>query len=138
MEFSKDKKASLEIHVPVHVLDILNIASSLVGNEKSEYSNLIIQYFINTMVNEDIQSNEAHKHLNNGLLKGKLQRKIQLHTHEDLNHQITTLKARTKLQATADIVSLAILRIYEEMLRFPNPFIIQDLRRLLSLSDYYR
>lgn len=116
---SKGKQSIIESRVPVHLLDILNLASLVLGSKNQKYPHRLLKFYIHRMALEEFSPIEVQRRLAHGLIKGRARKDLLLKGAEIVN-DVAVIKAKTLISDTNDIVKLAVLSIYEDVLRTRN------------------
>lgn len=129
----KGRRLIIESKIPVHLLDILDLASLTLGSKSKKYPILLLKFYIRRLAQEEFSQIDLAKQLSNGLIKGKPLRELKLKGLALVN-DVAVIKAKTRINDTSDIIRLAVLRIYEEVLRTKNTETLSQLKAQLSLQ----
>jgi len=123
------QRKTLESRVPAHMVDILNLATNELGGG-SEFIPSMIKFYIHSLANKDISSNDFSKYLNSELAKGKAQKRISLKGRY-VAEELSNLKKITKIQATSDIIKSIILKINDDILVNKKEKTINQLKNIM-------
>ncbi len=108
------QRKALEIRVPAHMIDILNlVCAELIGG--TEFIPSLLKYYIHLLSNNEIAVQDLSTFLNSELAKGRSQKRISIKGRfviEELNH----LKEMTNIKSTTDLIKGIVLRIYDDVL----------------------
>lgn len=121
----------IDCRVPAHIIDILNLASFALGERGAKYPSRLLQYYLQHLSQENFSRRDLEKRMEHGLLKGKAQRPVHLKSQASVN-AVATLKIKARTNDTADVVKLAVLKIYEDILRYRNPDSIKQLKQQMA------
>lgn len=123
----KKSQGLLESPLPTHLVDIVQIAKVQLGWKKRESTAQLFAFFLRNMIADNYNQATVSRLLNDGLIKGRPQRKIKLDCPQVVN-LIARFKSQTKINSTSDIVRLVILRIYEDLLKRKDDEVINQLK----------
>ena len=112
-QLAKQRKP-VEVRVPSHMVDILNLASDQLG-ATPEFSQSMLKYYIDALSKNEISSNGLSKLLSSDLAKGKASKRISL-KGQYVAEQTETIKAITDITSTTDLLKSVVLKINDDIL----------------------
>lgn len=124
---NESKRGHLESQLPTHLVDIVHLATSQLGWEQSNSTARLFAFFLRNMIAENYNSATVTRLLNDGLIKGRAQKRITVNCPR-VTSLVAKFKAQTKLSNTSDIVRLVILRIYDDLLKRKDKHLIKKLQ----------
>ncbi len=120
----------IESRVPVHMIDILNLASyELSGG--TDFVGGIVKYYIHALVTNKIPKENLVALSKSDLFKGKAQRRLSL-KGRNVEGDLTKLKQTTKINKTSDLLRRVILTINDDILVNKNPKRIESLKGIIA------
>jgi len=127
------QRKTLESRVPAHMIDILNLATNELGGG-SEFIPSMIKFYIHSLANKDISSNDFSKYLNSELAEGKAQKRISLKGRY-VAEELSSLKKITKIQTTTDIIKGIVLKINDDILVNKKEKMIKQLKNIMVATS---
>lgn len=126
------QRKSLEIRVPAHMIDILNLASDKLGGG-TEFVPNIIKYYIHALSNNKISSNNILRFLKSDLAKGVAQKRISLKGRH-LEEELTLLKEIIEVESTTELLKIVVLKINDDLLVNERPKPIGQLKNIMAAT----
>lgn len=124
------RRKPVESRVPAHMVDILNVASSVLG-AGTDFSSTLIKYYIHALSKEEKSIDSLLKYLESDLAKGHAQKRISLKGRLVFD-ELNTLKMRTHLDNTTDILKAVVLKINDDVLVNRKPSVINELKAVAA------
>jgi len=125
-------RKSLDIRVPAHMIDILNLASDKLGGG-TEFVPNIMKYYIHALSNNEISSNNISKYLKSDLAKGVAQKRISLKGRH-LEEELILLKELIKVESTTDLLKIIVLKINDDVLTKEKPKPMNQLKNIMAAT----
>ena len=127
------QRASLEIRVPAHMLDILGLASAELGGDTDFIYN-IIKYYLHALSNGQLPVKDMDKYLLSDLAKGKAQKRLSL-KGKNVAYDVEQLKKMAHIESTSDLIKSVVLKINDDILVHRNAKPMKFLRSLTAISN---
>lgn len=125
------KRKAVETRVPAHMVDILNLASTTLG-ASPDFSATLIKYYIHTLsTTEQAQTKQLAHYLDSELAKGKAQKRLSL-KGKLIADELQSIKDKTHIQNTTDVMKAVVLKINEDVLVHPKTKLINQLKGLAA------
>ncbi len=124
------QKKSLEIRVPAHMLDILNLASEELGGN-TEFSTPLIKYYLHLLSEQEQPLDDLVKYLESDLAQGISQKRISL-KGRFVADEVNRIKLKANINSTTDILKAVVLRINNDVLVKPQPRMLNKLRSVAA------
>lgn len=121
----------IDVKVAPQLFNLLELASIELGNDSPEYHSAILSYFLDKLSKQNFSPFIVSRRLNHGLLKGKPIKSIKFSGWE-LSQRISLIRAKSCVTATADIIKLVILTIYEDVLKERKVKQIQNIKKQIA------
>jgi len=132
-EVLSTKKHSIEVRLPIHLLDILNVATDQFEMGSSDQlKDSLVRYYISLADTNKEVSKSIKKFSESDFAKGSGYR-LSLKVNEAAYGRFLHLMEHTKLNKTQLLKGL-ILQIYEDLLQKPQKKIITDLEKVMFAS----
>lgn len=126
------QRASLEIRVPAHMLDILGLASTELGGN-SDFSYSILKYYLHALSSGQLSAKDMDKFLLTDLAKGKAQKRLSL-KGKNVTHDVELLKQLLHIDSTSDLIKSVVLKINDDILVNKNIKPIKLLKSFAAIS----
>jgi len=124
------QRKALEIRVPAHMIDILNLASvELIGS--TEFVPGLIKFYIHSLSNNEIASRDIPAYLESKLAKGKSQKRISIKGRL-VTEEVDRLKKITNIRSTTDLLKAVVLKINDDVLVKKKTGTIRQLKNIVS------
>lgn len=124
----ESQRRSIEIRVPAHMIDILNLASCELSGSIDFVPNLM-KFYIHALSVDDIKLTESPLEiLKSELVKGKSQKRLSL-KGKMIANDIEELKKIINITKTSDLLKVVISKIYDDIL------IKKDNKQILNLKN---
>lgn len=130
-QLEKQRK-SIEIRVPAHMIDILNLASDKLGGG-TEFAPNIMKYYIHALSNNEISSNNISIFLDSDLAKGVSQKRISLKGRH-LEEELSLLKKLINVESTTDLLKIVVLKINDDLLVNESPIPMKQLKNIIAAT----
>jgi hypothetical protein len=127
------QRASLEIRVPAHMLDILGLASAELGGN-SDFSYSILKYYLHALSSGQLSAKDMDKYLLTDLAKGKAQKRLSL-KGKNVTHDVELLKQLVHIDSTSDLIKSVVLKINDDILVNKNAKPIKLLKSFAAISS---
>lgn len=124
----ESQRRSIEIRVPAHMIDILNLASCELSGSIDFVPNLM-KFYIHALSVDDIKLTESPLEiLKSELVKGQSQKRLSL-KGKMIANDIEELKKIINITKTSDLLKVVISKIYDDIL------IKKDNKQILNLKN---
>lgn len=124
----ESQRRSIEIRVPAHMIDILNLASCELSGSIDFVPNLM-KFYIHALSVDDIKLTESPLEiLKSELVKGQSQKRLSL-KGKMIANDIEQLKKIINITKTSDLLKVVISKIYDDIL------IKKDNKQILNLKN---
>ena len=127
------QRASLEIRVPAHMLDILGLASAELGGN-SDFSYSILKFYLHALSSGQLSAKDMDKFLLTDLAKGKAQKRLSL-KGKNVIHDVQLLKQLVHIDSTSDLIKSVVLKINDDILVNKNAKPIKLLKSFAAISN---
>jgi hypothetical protein len=126
------QRASLEVRVPAHMIDILCLASAELG-EGTDFIDNIIKYYLHALSNGQLSVKDMDNYLLADLAQGKAQKRLSL-KGKNVANDVARLKALTHIDSTTNLIKSVVLKINDDILLRKNIAPMEFLRNLAAIS----
>ena len=110
----ESQRKSVEVRVPAHMIDILNLASyDLCGS--IDFVPTLIKFYIHALSTNEISSKGISKFSTSDLYKGKAQKRFSI-KGKIIEKDLASLKKITKIEKTSTLFKSIILKINDDIL----------------------
>lgn len=126
------QRKAIEVRVPAHMIDILNLASYEL-DVGTEFTPNIVKYYVNALVNKAISCDSMFMLTGNDLFKGSAQKRLSLKGRA-VADEVIKLKSMTHIESTSDLLKSVILTIHDDLLINKNPKSIANLKTIVAAT----
>ncbi|EJC6766209.1 hypothetical protein MX824_004886 [Vibrio parahaemolyticus] len=131
-ELQKAKK-SIELRVPAHYLDILNMATYKIDHELDEsFNKHLILYYLHSLSIERYDSSNLIDLIQSDDKTVKSTKRLSFKVGDSAMNDISSLKFKYNFRNRTDILKSIILKINDDIVQNPTPTNIEDLRSLAT------
>lgn len=124
------KRKPVEVRLPAHMIDILNLATSEIGAE-TDFVPSLVKYYIHALsINEKSASTIAN-YLKTELASGKSEKRLSLKGSKILD-ELNLLKSLSHIDNTTDMMKSVILKIHEDLLVNKSAKPIKQLQGIMA------
>lgn len=123
-------RKSIESRLPAHMVDILNLAAMELGGS-TDFVPTLVKYYIHAMATDEKSAKHIAQFLNSDLAQGKAEKRLSLKGRQ-IHRDIETLKLRSNITNTTDLIKSIILRINEDVLLKKEPKVTRQLKNILA------
>lgn len=120
------QKKAIETRVPAHMVDMLNLACMQLGGS-TDFSNALIKFYLHSLSEENSSLKCLSQYLESDLAKGAAQKRISLKGNQ-VYQAIDSIKIKTNIDSTTDVVKAVVLKINDDVFVHPNLTVIKNLR----------
>lgn len=120
------QRKSIEIRVPAHMVDILNLASMELSGG-THFANALIKFYLHTLSEEKKSLGWLSKYLESDLAKGSAQKRISLKGKQVVD-EIEIIKINAEIISTTDLLKAVLLKINDDVLVRPKVKVIRQLK----------
>lgn len=126
-------RASLEVRVPAHFLDILNVASQKINPAVDDnFSRALILYYIHALNSGRYEQQDLAKLLNGDLAKAKASKRISIKITPWQLNELNELMAKQHIEKNTDVIKAVILKIHEDIIQNDKPEKLTELRNVAA------
>ena len=122
----------LEVRVPSHFIDILNLASDQLGAATDFVPNLI-KFYIHALSKNEISSSNLSSLLKSELAQGKATKRIALKGRY-IVEEAELIKASAHISSTTELLKSVVLKINDDILVHKRPKRIKALESLVAAT----
>lgn len=127
------KRHSIEIRIPQHLSDVLNLACHQIGaHSASEFQAILIKYYIRRILEANL-SKKLHKLLESDLSLGKSDSRISLKIDDAMYEMLSSALEHSKLSRSELLRGIAIL-VKHEVLDEEDEDAVEDLRKMAAVA----
>jgi hypothetical protein len=126
------QKKPIEICVPAHMIDMLNLASVELGGS-TDFSLVLVKYYLHVLSHEDDTARGLVKYLKTDLAKGPAPKRISLKGRK-VHDEVNAIKATTNIGSTTEVVKAIILKINDDIFIHPKKKLINNLKGVAAAS----
>jgi hypothetical protein len=126
-------KSSLEVRVPAHFLDILNVASQKINPALDDsFSRALILYYIHALNSGRYEQQDLAKLLNGDLAKAKASKRISIKINTWQLNELNEIMVKHHLKKNTDVIKAVILKINEDIVQNEKPEKLSELRNVAA------
>ena len=126
----KAQRKPVESRLSAHMVDILNLATMELGGSTDFVPNLV-KYYIHVMATDEKSAQNIAQFLKSDLAKGKAEKRLSLKGRQ-IHRDIETLKLKSNITNTTDLIKSVILRINDDVLLKKKPTSIRQLKIIMA------
>lgn len=127
----KKTKKSVELRVPAHYIDILNVASNKVNIDLDEsFNKHLMFYYIHFTNSERYTDDDLMILFNNECHDVKLSKRISFKTNDRLTKDIESLMMKFNFESRSELLKSIILKINHDIVQCKKSERIEELRLL--------
>lgn len=124
------QRKPLEVRVPSHMVDILNLASDQLGASPDFYQSMV-KYYLDGLSKNEISAKGLSKFLVSELAMGKASKRLSL-KGQYVIEQADIIKTIAHIESTTDVLKSIVLKINDDILVHKRPKRIKELQSLIS------
>ncbi len=126
-------RTSVEVRVPAHYLDILNIASQKISPELDEsFNRYLILYYIHALYSGRYAQNKLTDFLNDDFSRAKASKRISLKVNVSQLAELNSIMAKQNLKNNTDVIKAIILKINQDIVQNENPQQLAELKNVAA------
>lgn len=127
------KRHSIEVRIPQHLCDVLNLACHQIGaTSSSEFQAILIKYYIRRILEEKL-SKKIQKLLESDLSSGKADSRISLKIDDVMYEMLSGALEHSKLSRSELLRGIAVLVKYE-VLDEEDEEAVEDLKKMAAVA----
>ncbi|MDW5498895.1 hypothetical protein R6Y99_03660 [Pseudomonas lundensis] len=131
-EFEQAKSA-LEVRVPAHYLDILNVATQKIDDSLDEdFHKTLILYYLHALTSGRYPQQELKALLGSELAKAKSSKRLSMKVSKKQLAELNSIMEQQSLTRSSDVVKAVILKIYQDIVQEKNLAILPELRNVAA------
>ncbi|CAI1701103.1 Uncharacterised protein [Serratia quinivorans] len=131
-EFEQAKSA-LEVRVPAHYLDILNVATQKIDDSLDEnFHKTLILYYLHALTTGRYQQQELKTLLGSELANAKSSKRLSMKVSKKQLAELNSIMEQQSLTRNSDVVKAVILKIYQDLVQEKNLGILPELRNVAA------
>lgn len=108
------KRNPIEVRLPAHMVDILNLAAYEIGAE-TDFVPSLVKYYVHALVTDESSGSEIASLLKSDLASGRSEKRLSL-KGRGLLEELNQLKLLSQLDNTTDVIKSVILKINDDLL----------------------
>ncbi len=126
-------KASVEVRVPAHFLDILNVATQKINPALDDnFNRSLILYYLHALNTGRYEQNGLSDFLNTDFAKAKASKRISMKINANQLEEINSIMERQNLKKNTDVIKAVILKINEDIVQNDKPEQLSELRNVAA------
>ena len=126
-------KTSVEVRVPAHFLDILNVAIRKINPELDyKFNRALILYYIHALNSGHYEQAGLSNFLNDDFAKAKSSKIISMKININQLSEINEIMERQNLTKNTDVIKAVILRINKDIVQNDKPETLIELRNVAA------
>ncbi|MEJ4044692.1 hypothetical protein [Erwinia sp. SLM-02] len=123
----------LEVRVPAHFLDILNVATQKIDDSLSEeFSKTLILYYLHALASGRYTQDELKSLLSSELAQAKASKRLSMKISQRQMAELTALMQQQNLSKISDVVKAVILKINQDLVQGKNLSGLAELRNVAA------
>lgn len=124
------KRQPVEVRLPAHLIDVLNVATEQLG-ANPDFVPHLIKYYVHLLATNQASASKIAQYLKQDLAKGKSDKRLSLKGRM-IADEIEQLKVLSHLNKTTDVLKSVILKINEDLIikKSMNP--IKQLKGIMA------
>jgi len=126
-------KTSVEVRVPAHFLDILNVAIRKINPELDyKFNRALILYYIHALNSGHYEQAGLSNFLNDDFAKAKSSKIISMKININQLSEVNEIMERQNLTKNTDVIKAVILRINKDIVQNDKPETLIELRNVAA------
>lgn len=122
-------RQSLEVRVPAHYLDILNVATQKIdASLGEEFNKTLILYYLHALSSGRYAQDELKPLLSSELAQARASKRLSMKITPHQMAEITLLMRQQNIEKTSDVVRAVILKINQDLVQEKNLNGLAELR----------
>lgn len=131
-EYEKTK-SSLEVRIPAHYLDVLNVATQKINPELDEgFNRHLVLYYINALSSGHYEQQGLSELLATDFAKAKISKRISMKIKPSQLSALNSIMETQHLKKNTDAVKAVILKINEDIVQNKKPENIAELKNVAA------
>jgi len=130
----EQSRQSLEVRLPAHYLDILNIAIQKIDSSLSEeFSKILILYYLHALTTGRYTQADLKPLLSSELAQAKASKRLSMKISHRQMAELTAIMQRQQIEKTSDVVKAVILKINQDLVQEHNLTGLDELRDIAAI-----
>ncbi|HBL7240823.1 hypothetical protein I5L21_11740 [Serratia liquefaciens] len=131
-EFEQSKSA-LEVRVPAHYLDILNVATQKIDASLGEdFHKTLILYYLHALTTGYYHQEGLKALLGSELANAKASKRLSMKVTKKQLAEVNSLMEQQNLMRSSDVVKAVILKVCQDIVQEKNLGVLPELRNLAA------
>lgn len=127
-------KASLEVRLPAHYLDILNVAIQKINPDLDEnFNRYLILYYIHALSIGHYKQQGLSKLLATDIAKAKSSKRLSMKLNVNQLNALNTIMITQQLKRNTDVIKAIILKINEDIVQNEQSAQLSELRNMAAV-----
>nr|WP_314423518.1 hypothetical protein [uncultured Erwinia sp.] len=123
----------LEVRLPAHFLDILNVATQKIDASLSEeFSKTLILYYLHALTRGRYAQEELKPLLSSELAQARASKRLSMKISQRQMAELTTLMQQQNFSKVSDVVKAVILKINQDLVQGKNLSGLAELRNVAA------
>lgn len=129
----KKTKAPLEVRVPAHYLDVLNVATQKINPELDEsFNRTLIMYYVHALSTGRYKQKNLANLLNDDFAKAKSSKRLSMKVNTSQLDELNSIMIQHHLRKNTDVIKAVILKINEDIVQNEKPEQLSELRNVAA------
>ncbi|HAT3902001.1 TPA: hypothetical protein OPR08_001957 [Citrobacter koseri] len=129
----KKTKAPLEVRVPAHYLDVLNIATQKINPELDEsFNRYLVLYYIHALSTGHYTQQGLSDLLIADFAKAKASKRLSMRVNASQLAALNSIMSTQHLKKNTDVIKAVILKINEDIVQNKGPEKLSELRNVAA------
>lgn len=126
-------RASVEVRVPAHFLDILNVATQKINPDLDDrFNRTLILYYIHALNLGHYEQSGLSSYLDDDFAKAKASKRISLKINTNQLAEINQIMEKQNLSKNTDVIKAVILKIHRDIIQDDKPEALIELRNVAA------
>ncbi|WP_421849436.1 hypothetical protein [Marinomonas sp.] len=126
-------KTPIDVRLPAHFLDILNIATQKIDASLGDsFNKALVLYYLHALSSNRFSQNDLGLLLTSDLAKAKASKRFSVKLNEKSINEIKSLMASQKLKNNTEVFKSLILRINEDIVQPKQPKHLAELQNFAA------
>jgi hypothetical protein len=126
-------KTPIDVRLPAHFLDILNIATQKIDASLGDnFNKALVLYYLHALSSNRFSQNDLGLLLTSDLAKAKASKRFSVKLNEKSINEIKSLMASQKLKNNTEVFKSLILRINEDIVQPKKPKHLAELQNFAA------
>ncbi|MBP2167344.1 hypothetical protein J2125_000536 [Erwinia toletana] len=125
----EQRKLPLEVRVPAHYLDILNVATQKIDASLNEdFNKALILYYLHALTTGHYPQTQLKMLLSSDLADAKSSKRISMKVSQRQLEELNAIMQQQSMKKNSDVVKAVILKIHEDIIQEKNLAVLPELR----------